>query len=120
MKKTVEAKTIHEIRLGNLMLLVNEFGSQRTVAELADTSEAYLSQCIRNTDRGVGSGLARRLETGCDKPEGWMDVDHTRTKVLVSRDKREAELLAIYGKLSPDMKAALLNVARGIQKTKGK
>lgn len=73
-------KTIAEIRLGNLELLVDEFGTADVVAEKSGTSAIYLSQ-IRNEakdsktgkPRQIGDPLARKLEAGCNKELGWMD-----------------------------------------------
>lgn len=73
-------KTIAEIRLGNLELLIDEFGTADAVAEKSGTSAIYLSQ-IRNQakdsktgkPRQVGDDLARKLEAGCNKELGWMD-----------------------------------------------
>lgn len=73
-------KTIAEIRLENLELLVEEFETADAVAERCGTSAVYLSQ-IRNQakdsktgkPRQIGDPLARKLETGCDKEIGWMD-----------------------------------------------
>jgi hypothetical protein len=39
-------KTIAEIRLYNLRLLIGEFGTQEQVAALADTSPVYISQIL--------------------------------------------------------------------------
>lgn len=72
-----------EIRLNNLMLLVQEAGSIVNVANRCDTSAAYLSQIINKAPsstgqpRGVGNKLARKLEDGFGKPRGWIDLDHS-------------------------------------------
>ena len=72
-----------EIRLKNLLLLIDEAGGLSLLAERCDTDYAYLAQ-IKNgwkgekdkTPRGVGPGLARKLEAGMRKPPGWMDQRH--------------------------------------------
>lgn len=75
--------TAEEFRLENLKALVAEFGSIVAVAERADTAAPYLSQIINRVPsrtgkpRDVGPDLARKLEAGCDKPIGWMDIDHS-------------------------------------------
>lgn len=82
-------KTIGDIRRANLALLVAEFDDPpkvrglSKVAELADTSTVYLDQILnRRVDSGtgrpreMGSQMARRLEAGCCKPDGWMDESH--------------------------------------------
>ena len=76
-------KRRHEqLRLDNLERLVAEAGSAVALARLAQTSDSYLSQ-IRNqlttakgTPRGVGDGLAAKLEQAMGKPNGWMDESH--------------------------------------------
>jgi len=68
------------VRLARLEMLISEFGSIVAVADRAETARAYLGQ-IRNgvlssvgRPRGIGDALARRLESGCGKPRGWMDT----------------------------------------------
>lgn len=99
-------KTVSEIRLENLTLLLSELGSLRALADKANTSASYLSQ-IKNglrdsksgTPKSVGSSLARQLEEGCGKPRGWMDEDHSlRAEETVSEYKVQREI-------SPRMRA---------------
>lgn len=76
-------KTIDQIRRENLELLVGELGTLDAVAEAGGTSSVYLSQ-VRNQaidkksglPRKMGTVVARRLERGAGKSEGWMDQDH--------------------------------------------
>lgn len=76
-------KTVGQIRVDNVALLVKENGTLEAVAELAGTSSVYLSQ-IRNASldqstgrpRQMGTPMARRLEAACNKPLGWMDTPH--------------------------------------------
>ncbi len=70
------------VRLENLELLVSEAGSAAELARRVGTNSSYLSQ-VRNqmptrkgTPRGVGDGLAEKLERGMGKPIGWMDDNH--------------------------------------------
>ena len=71
-----------QVRLNNLEILIAEAGSATKVAQLAGTSESYLSQVRRKmltqsgTPRGLGNELAAKLEKGLGKPEGWMDEPH--------------------------------------------
>ena len=71
-----------QVRLNNLEILIAEAGSATKVAELAGTSESYLSQVRRKmltqsgTPRGLGNELAAKLEKGLGKPTGWMDEPH--------------------------------------------
>jgi SOS-response transcriptional repressor LexA len=71
-----------QVRLNNLEILIAETGSAAKVAQLANTSESYLSQVRRKmrtqkgTPRGLGDELAARLEKGLGKAPGWMDEPH--------------------------------------------
>ncbi len=71
-----------QVRLNNLEILIAEAGSATKVAQLAGTSESYLSQVRRKmrtqsgTPRSLGNELAAKLEQGLGKPTGWMDEPH--------------------------------------------
>lgn len=71
-----------QVRLNNLEILIAETGSAAKVAQLANTSESYLSQVRRKMltqkgrPRGLGDELATRLEKGLGKAPGWMDEPH--------------------------------------------
>lgn len=75
--------TSKELRLENLRALVTEFKTADAVAQLAGTAPMYLSQILNGAKsstgrpRGVGDALARKLEQGCGKDEGWMDRPHS-------------------------------------------
>ena len=77
-------KEMNVIRHENLLVLIREAGTQERLSELAEVSHVYLNQ-IKNRRpdpttgkiRNVGNQLARKLEKGMDKPEGWMDRDHS-------------------------------------------
>lgn len=76
-------KTIAEIRIANLQALIEERGTQDKVSELSGVSSVYLSQLKKSSldlrsgkPRVMGNKTARRLEIGCQKPVGWMDVEH--------------------------------------------
>ena len=79
----IHMKTVGEIRHGNLLLLLEEFQSAETLAELVDSSPIYISQ-LRNKapdsktkkPRQIGDDMARKLETKCGKEVGWMDHEH--------------------------------------------
>ncbi|MGV7210472.1 helix-turn-helix transcriptional regulator [Oxalobacteraceae bacterium A2-2] len=74
--------TNKQIRLENLRKLISEFKTAEEVARRAGTAPMYLSQILNGAksstgrERGVGDSLALKLETGCEKPPGWMDVSH--------------------------------------------
>ena len=92
-------KTIAEIRLDNLTLLIEEFGSQDEIARRAGTSPVYISQLINRTPdfktgkpRQVGDPMARRVEAGCEKEVGWLDNRHP---VLTYRQQRVAHVMQV-------------------------
>ncbi|MFY4712196.1 S24 family peptidase [Burkholderia glumae] len=79
-------KTIAQIRRENLAIAIKRARSAKFLAELADTSEAYLSQlknAVPNKATGVprfmGDDLARRIEQAIGEETGWMDFDRTDT-----------------------------------------
>ncbi len=116
--------TIEEIRYNNLLMLIEENGGQNggqtEVARRSGTSPTYLSQIVIRFTKAsgqvaiVGSKLARKLEQGCDKPVGWMDVAHDGT------DEREGQLLDIYRQLSDAARADLFEKATEMVKRRKK
>ncbi len=80
----VMALTINEIRKTNLLILIDEVGKKSAIAKLADTDPAYISQVLSENpkhSRNIGEDFARKLESGCGKPRGWMDQYHPRNVV---------------------------------------
>jgi len=105
---------IRTIRHLNLLRLVREAGGQKRLAERAGVSAAYLSQVLsRKVNRHVGHSLARRLETGTDKPYGWMDV-LADPEPAAGGALREVDGNAPYGhgRANGARRAALLVLAR--------
>lgn len=95
-------KTIAEIRLDNLDLLIAEFGTQDRVAEKSGTSPVYLSQIKNKTPdaktgklRQMGDPTARKLESGCGKEIGWMDNTHSPAKPITPYDTTPIATTAI-------------------------
>ena len=70
--------TIKDIRLHNLLRLLEETGLSKTAFALqVQTSAAYLSQIISvKTERNMGDFMARNIELAFKKPKGWMDNLH--------------------------------------------
>lgn len=98
-------KTISEIRLDNLEILIAEKGTLEALATAAGSSSVYLSQ-IRNgaTDqktgkpRQMGNAIARRLEAACDRPKGWMDAPGSQRSVKPNegRDSRKESAMKYF------------------------
>lgn len=94
-------KTVSEIRLDNLDILIEEYGTQDKVAEAAGTSSVYLSQ-IKNRSadaktgklRQMGDDMARKLEAGCNKERGWMDHSHGMHQSTHPDSARTSAILA--------------------------
>lgn len=82
--------TSKELRIANLRLLVAENKTADAVAKKAATAPMYLSQILNGVPsstgkaRGIGDALARRLESGCGKPIGWLDKEHARAGAITA------------------------------------
>lgn len=113
---------IDEIRLFNLHQLISENGSAACVADKSGTAAAYLSQIINGVPlpsgnpRVVGKALARKLEKGCGKSDGWMDIDHSdqRTEqehdlILKIRELPEHEKLFFHEQITAAYKRNNIN-----------
>lgn len=116
-------KTVEEIRLANLRLLVEQCpeyrkgkrvvqaGTRAALACYCKTSASYLNQILirfkhNGKIRHVGTDLARKLEKGTGKPEGWMDTPHEEI------DSQENQLRLYFAAMDNEAKEALLNIAR--------
>ena len=77
-------KTIDEIRLTNLLALIDSAGSIQAVADATNRSHAQISQ-IKNSakygdtgkNRAMGDTMARALEKAFQLERGWMDNVHS-------------------------------------------
>lgn len=80
------ALTNNEIRKLNLLILIAEIGGKKSeLAAMAETDPAYISQILSTTakkPRNIGDELARKLETACNKPRGWMDTFHQPSEYI--------------------------------------
>jgi len=91
-----------QVRLNNLEILIAEAGSATKVAQLAGTSESYLSQVRRRmltqsgNPRGLGNELAAKLEIGLGKPIGWMDEPHDAVQKISGKGKVLAGSRRVY------------------------
>ncbi len=85
----VTAQVLAQRRLDNALSLFEEFvratarhadaatlrGLEGRFAERVQIQPSYWSQ-IKSRSRQIGERLARQFEQRCNKPVGWMDVDH--------------------------------------------
>jgi hypothetical protein len=105
--------TVYEIRLANLQILVNAFGSARELADHTGTDEAHLRQILRGGQlpsgrrKNVGNDLARKIEKGCCLESGAMDKPMNPTppapdEVRLAAD--EQMILALYRRASTKLR----------------
>lgn len=118
--RTVE---IRAARTANLRVLVKECGSIAEVARRAGVSEKYLGQVLQGvtqqrgkSPRGLGDGVAEKIEHAFGKPHGWMDtapdrtcVEPTPTRLRPARDPWPFESIRYrrFENLLPDQKQDL-------------
>lgn len=118
MKTKAATNTIEEIRRINLRLLIqdNDPPTAKAIADNCGTSASYLSQILirfkmaSGKSREVGTELARKLEIGCKKPVGWMDVIHKGGEVHAD----ETEIINLYLAMDNKMRSVLIQQAKMI------
>lgn len=64
-----------EIRRRNLEKVNSSFESQRVLADVIGIAATYLNQLLTG-HRGIGEGMARKIELALKKPEYWLDCEH--------------------------------------------
>ena len=64
-----------QIRLQNLLLLIDEFATMKDFAKHARVSANYCSQ-VTTEARTMGDDFAAKLEDNLRLGHGWMDVEH--------------------------------------------
>lgn len=113
--------TISEIRRENLRELLLEYKTIVALSEVTGVDQNYISQILSQSPtktgkpRAMGNSVARRLEKGVGKPEGWMDIDHQNIVVEIqypSLSLDESELLRLYRASSVIKRRAIISVAR--------
>lgn len=108
--------TNNEIRKQNLLILIKEVGKKSDLAKLADTDPAYISQVLsEKTKRNIGDDFARKLEKGCKKPRGWMDVYHSIEENKLPKD---INLSALMSSASPRTHTTLEAIEKAWQEGK--
>lgn len=100
-----------EIRRANMLMLAEELGSLRVLADKTGTDAKYLSQ-VKNRWRrpggqptGMGDDVARRIEDALQKPRGWMDAPQKKgakgaESAMLST--KEEMLLLLFRGLTPE------------------
>lgn len=100
-------RTVTETRRANLDVLLREHfaGSRAQMSIRLGISRSQISQLFSKY-RNVGDAIARRLETVCGLPLGWMDVDH-------AQDADEAEVLDSFRQLrTADARRKAVNILK--------
>lgn len=76
-------KTIEEIRHSNLLILLEEFGGPKSLADRLGKSPAQISQWKSKSPdsrtgkpRSINQNSAREIEEKLGRTRGWMDTDH--------------------------------------------
>lgn len=64
-----------EIRKKRLKELASQYQTQAALASALDVTPGYVNQLLIGT-RGIGEKVARKIESACGKPHGWMDISH--------------------------------------------
>lgn len=97
-------KSIDDIRRENLQLLRTEYGSQKALADALERDEAQVSQWalgLKNSGTGKPRGMrtvtARYIEKQCNKPDGWLDTDHSASNASVAPDLRAPNRIPVVG-----------------------
>lgn len=92
------------IRLNNALALFDEFvrntvlhpdaatlrGLEGRFAERVQIQPSYWSQ-IKSRSRHIGEKLARQFEARCNKPHGWMDMEHAVHRIEPAEHARAAD-----------------------------
>jgi hypothetical protein len=118
-------KTIYGIRLQNYKRLLLAFRDRpdqqrlpkhglltRFAAEAGLRSARYLSH-VNNGRKNIGDELARQLERGMGRPEGWLDNEHADPGPYVPAGSEEHFLemaRAVFQRSPVQAQAALLQV----------
>lgn len=112
--------TLEETRRANLVILRNEEGSNKALADKIGISEAQLSQWIKASPdsktgrpRGMKAESARRIERAAGREEGWLDVPHDRAQ---PQDFRDAALLIAKQVPDPIQRDRLLTFIRFVDR----
>jgi hypothetical protein len=70
--------TASENRRINARALAERVGGSAAFARKIERTDSYVSQMIGETpSRNIGNATARWIEDCCEKPRGWLDIDHS-------------------------------------------
>lgn len=113
---------MHQIRLKNLLLVIEKAGSQARLADYVGIKSSYISQ-IKSPKHptNMGNDIARRIEKAMNLPFGWMDHLHDEPETLPNcldyapanapvLDEKTAMMIEMFKHLTESQKADLLRV----------
>ncbi|ELI5409507.1 LexA family transcriptional repressor [Vibrio parahaemolyticus] len=83
-------KTAEEIRRENARELASQMGSNAAFADKIDRSSTQVSRFMgKGATTEIGPRMARHIEQCFNKPEGWLDVDHSSKNEPIPPSQRE-------------------------------
>lgn len=89
-KIAAHMKTAEEIRRENARELARKLGSNAAFADRIDRSSTQVSRFMgKGATTEIGPKMARHIEQCFNKPEGWLDVDHSALANKDSSSKHE-------------------------------
>ena len=84
---------IDDIRRANARAIADECGSDALFAEALDRAPGQISHWIgRSPSKNIGRKIARAIEVRFNKPEYWLDKDHSEDvgdPVLIPEDRQK-------------------------------
>lgn len=80
------SEDLYEIRVKNLLRLIEQYKTQEALQGLTGIASSTFSRIKRGPpgannlhSKRMGENLARRIEESLDLPDFWMDIDHSAT-----------------------------------------
>lgn len=82
--------TREELRRENARKLASGKGGKADFARVVSMEPSQVSQLIGpNPSKNIGNSIARRIEQAYKLPEGWLDVEHSETRMPGDDDDEE-------------------------------
>ena len=85
-------------------------GLLKLFAERVDVSNVYLSH-VKCGRKQIGAAVARKIESKCGKPHGWMDQSHGETDPQGSEERMLVEQILVIYRNSPSAVKRLITDA---------
>lgn len=103
-------------RKANLLIVLAQFGTLETLAELTASSARHLSQ-MKNGTRNMGHKVARRIEAKLGLGPGWMDTKHQDTNPAPGGQRQidTEALVRDFEELPPLLQEAVSKKARELR-----